>query len=192
MHPADAPTYGVDTKAVTKKYTINLGTMQGLVFSLRDKIRNEEIRIMKGPLPLRIAELKRQWVGHVARLKMGRWVSTLVQHWSLYSSSYCIVSLWRLTIQLTIITRYTAALKMSDDFLLRPCRRLLSQEFCLLPIVIPLWIFSSMINRSSSCLSPLIFCPIYLGLRSLIASALCFLQSVENFSVSYSFNPGYA
>lgn len=53
MHPADAPKYGVDTKAVTKKYTINLGTMQGLVVSLRDKIRNEEIRIMKGPLPLR-------------------------------------------------------------------------------------------------------------------------------------------
>jgi len=53
MHPADAPKYGVDIKAVTKKYTINLGTMQGLVVSLRDKIRNEEIRIMKGSLPLR-------------------------------------------------------------------------------------------------------------------------------------------
>lgn len=47
--------------------------------SLRDKIRNEEIRRRTKVVDIiqRIAELKWQWVGHVARLGVDRRVSKL-------------------------------------------------------------------------------------------------------------------
>jgi len=50
--------------------------------SLRAKIRNEEIKRRTKVVDTieRVAELKWQWVGHVARLSVDRWVSKLV-HW---------------------------------------------------------------------------------------------------------------
>jgi len=78
--------YGPETKALTKKYTNNLRIMQRamewamLGVSLRDKICNEEIRRITKVVDIieRVAELKWQWVGHVARLSVDRWVSKLV------------------------------------------------------------------------------------------------------------------
>lgn len=53
-----------------------------LGISLRDKVRNEEIRRRSGVVDVieRVAELKWRWVGHVARQNLLTWNNRLV-HW---------------------------------------------------------------------------------------------------------------
>lgn len=81
-------TYGLETMALTKKTANQLRVMQRamertmLNISLRDRRRNEEIRQRTKVVDIvtRVAELKWQWVGHVARQDQSKWTSKLT-HW---------------------------------------------------------------------------------------------------------------
>lgn len=81
-------TYGLETMAMTKKTAERLRVMQRameramLGITLRDRNRNEEIRQRTKVVDIikRIAELKWQWVGHVARQDQTRW-TVRVTHW---------------------------------------------------------------------------------------------------------------
>lgn len=81
-------TYGLETMAMTKKTANRLRIMQRameramLGISLRDRKRNEEIRERTKVVDIieRIAELKWQWVGHVARQDQTKWSNRLT-HW---------------------------------------------------------------------------------------------------------------
>ncbi|XP_044767130.1 uncharacterized protein LOC123323016 [Coccinella septempunctata] len=81
-------TYGLETMAMTKKTANQMRVMQRamervmLGISLRDRKRNEDIRQKTRVIDVieRIAELKWQWVGHVARKDRTHWTYRLV-HW---------------------------------------------------------------------------------------------------------------
>lgn len=49
--------------------------------TLRDRIRNEEVRRITGVQDIieRIARLKWNWAGHVARLRDGRWTKKIIE-----------------------------------------------------------------------------------------------------------------
>jgi Reverse transcriptase (RNA-dependent DNA polymerase) len=80
-------TYGLETVALTQISANKLRVMQRamersmLGVSLRDKIKNEDIRKKTGIKDIveRIAELKWQWTGHIARQKDGRWTLRIIQ-----------------------------------------------------------------------------------------------------------------
>lgn len=80
-------TYGLETVALTQINAKKLRIMQRgmersmLGISLRDKIKNEEIRRRTGVKDIveRIAELKWQWTGHIARQKDGRWTPRIIE-----------------------------------------------------------------------------------------------------------------
>lgn len=79
-------TYGLETATLTGGSARRLRVCQRameramLGVSLRDRIRNEEIRERTGVVDVieRIARLKRQWAGHVAR-NNHKWTKTLMQ-----------------------------------------------------------------------------------------------------------------
>lgn len=81
-------TYGLETMAMTKKTANQIRVMQRamervmLGIGLRDRKRNEDIRQKTRVTDVieRIAELKWQWVGHVARKDGTHWTYRLV-HW---------------------------------------------------------------------------------------------------------------
>lgn len=81
-------TYGLETMAITKKSANQLRVMQRameramLNVSLRDRKRNDEIRQKTKVVDVitRMAELKWQWAGHVARLDKSRWTYKIT-HW---------------------------------------------------------------------------------------------------------------
>lgn len=81
-------TYGLETMTLTKESARKLQRTQRamerqmLGISLRDKIRSEDIRRRTNVTDIleRVARLKWQWVGHVARQDYNRWTSRIV-HW---------------------------------------------------------------------------------------------------------------
>lgn len=81
-------TYGLETMAMTRKTANQLRVMQRameramLGISLRDRQRNEDIRQRTRVVDVieRFAELKWQWVGHVARQDQAKWTAKLT-HW---------------------------------------------------------------------------------------------------------------
>lgn len=79
-------TYGLETASLTKGSANRLRICQRameramLGISLRDRIRNKEIRRRTGIMDVveRVARLKWQWAGHVARDNL-KWTKTLMQ-----------------------------------------------------------------------------------------------------------------
>lgn len=80
-------TYGIETKPLTLQSANRLWVMQRamerrmLGISLRDRIRNTEIRKMSKVIDVvgKSASLKWRWAGHVARREDGRWTKKIVQ-----------------------------------------------------------------------------------------------------------------
>lgn len=80
-------TYGMETVTLTQKSANKLQTNQRameramLGISLRDRVRNEEIRRRTKITDIihRIAELKWRWTGHVARQDPSRWTVRILQ-----------------------------------------------------------------------------------------------------------------
>lgn len=80
-------TYGAETLTLTnasaKKLKITQRKMERsmLGVSLRDHIRNEELRRRTGvtDVVLHVAKLKWKWAGHVARMQDGRWTKRLLE-----------------------------------------------------------------------------------------------------------------
>ncbi|CAH2242634.1 jg8463 [Pararge aegeria aegeria] len=70
--------YGVFTPALKTRYSSNYGL---LGISLRDQIRNEEIRrrTKVTDIAQRVAMLKWQWAGHIARRADVRWSSKVFE-----------------------------------------------------------------------------------------------------------------
>jgi hypothetical protein len=86
-------TYGLETMSLTAKSQQKLKCVQRamerqmLGVSIRDKIRNEEIRrrTKVTDIATRIAKLKWQWAGHVARQDSERW-SPIILNWRPWSN----------------------------------------------------------------------------------------------------------
>ena len=80
-------TYGAETLTLTKLSMRKLQVTQRrmersmLDLTLRDRIRNEEIRRRTGveDVIVRIAKLKWNWAGHMARMRDGRWTKRILE-----------------------------------------------------------------------------------------------------------------
>ncbi|CAH2239686.1 jg12462 [Pararge aegeria aegeria] len=74
-------TYGTETWSLTmgiiRRLRVTLRVMERAMLeeSLRDQIRNEEVRrrTRATDIAQRVAKLKQQWAGHIARRTDGRW-----------------------------------------------------------------------------------------------------------------------
>lgn len=80
-------TYGAETLTLTvasaKKLRITQRKMERSMIgvSLRDRVRNEDLRARTGVTDViyQIAKLKWNWAGHIARMKDGRWTKRLLE-----------------------------------------------------------------------------------------------------------------